>query len=204
MHIQANEARLSPVYGAGGEYLVALLIFVVTLLIYLVSPVVTSSDAKFAMHVALSFYKGLHGDSTPWLPAIHATKQYQLYGFPLQLVTAKTGISSEYPIGTPLMVVPYVAVNDALGGHIIGSLEQNIAPWHDHIAASVISAAAVAVLYFACDGARRASRAPCWPQRPSPFAPPCGQPPAAGCGSMARSFSVSRWPSSFCRASLSG
>ena len=149
MHIQANEARLSPVYGAGGEYLVALLIFVVTLLIYLVSPVVTSSDAKFAMHVALSFYKGLHGELTPWLPAIHATKQYQLYGFPLQLVTTGTGIYSQYPIGTPLMVVPYVAANDALGGHLIGSLEQNIAPWHDHIAASVISAAAVAVLYLA-------------------------------------------------------
>jgi hypothetical protein len=139
--------RLSDRGLSRSEYLVAL--FAVALLIYLISPVVTSSDAKFAMHVALSLYKGRPGELTPWLPAIHATKQYQLYGFPYQLVTTAAGIYSLYPIGAPLMVVTYVAANDGLGGHLISSLEQNIAPWHDHIAASIISAAAIAVLYLA-------------------------------------------------------
>jgi hypothetical protein len=40
----------------------------VALLIYIVSPVATTSDAKFAMHVALSLYKGLHGELTPLAP----------------------------------------------------------------------------------------------------------------------------------------
>ncbi len=103
---------------------VAALIVVVTFLIYLVSPIVTSSDAMFAMHVAASFYKGLHGEVSTWLPAIKATSAYQLVGgLPYQLVTTPTGIYSQYPIGTPLMVVPYVALNDALGGNLLASLE---------------------------------------------------------------------------------
>ncbi len=133
-----------------GELGVGALIVVVTFLIYLVSPIVISSDAMFAMHVAASFYKGLHGEVSAWLPAIKATSAYQLVGgLPYQLVTTPTGIYSQYPIGTPLMVVPYVALNDALGGNLLPSLEHNIVPWHDHIAASLISAAAVAVLYLA-------------------------------------------------------
>jgi len=40
----------------------------VALLIDIVSPVATTSDAKFAMHVALSLYKGLHGELTPLAP----------------------------------------------------------------------------------------------------------------------------------------
>jgi hypothetical protein len=132
---------------AWGEFAVATLIFIVALLIYIVSPVATTSDAKFAMHVALSFYKGLQGELTPWLPAIRA--QYPLGELPYHLTTTATGIYSVYPIGTPLMAVPYVAANDALGGHLIRDLEQNIAPWHDHFAASAISAAAAAMLYLA-------------------------------------------------------
>ena len=107
---------------AWGEFAVATLIFIVALLIYIVSPVATTSDAKFAMHVALSFYKGLQGELTPWLPAIRA--QYPLGELPYHLTTTATGIYSVYPIGTPLMAVPYVAANDALGGHLIRALEQ--------------------------------------------------------------------------------
>jgi hypothetical protein len=145
--VRATERRHLPADVAWGEFAVAVLIFVVALLIYLVSPIATTSDAKFEMHVALSFYKGLHGELAPWLPAIRA--QYPLDGLPYHLTTTATGIYSVYPIGTPLMVVPYIAADDALGGHLMSELGQNIAPWHDHFAASTISAAAVAVLYLA-------------------------------------------------------
>ncbi len=147
--LRATERRHLPADVAWGEFAVAALIFSVALLIYLASPVVTTSDAMFAMHVAASFYNGLHGEVSAWLPAIHATAAYRQYGFPYQLVTTPTGIYSKYPIGTPLMVVPYVALNDALGGHLLSDLGQNIAPWHDHFAASAMSAAAAAVLYLA-------------------------------------------------------
>jgi hypothetical protein len=40
----------------------------VALLIYIVSPVATTSDAKFAMHVALACMAA----SRPWLPAARA------------------------------------------------------------------------------------------------------------------------------------
>ena len=124
--MRATERRHWLADVAWGEFAVAALIFIVALLIYIVSPVATTSDAKFAMHVALSFYKGLHGELTPWLPAIRA--QYPLGELPYHLTTTATGIYSVYPVGTPLMVVPYVAANDALGGHLISDLEQNIAP----------------------------------------------------------------------------
>jgi hypothetical protein len=132
-----------------GELAIALFIFIVTCLIYLVSPVVTSSDAMFAMHVGASFYKGLYGDVSQWLPAIKAAHTGQDTPLPYQLAATATGLFSVYPIGTPLMVVPYVAANELIGGHLLANLEQNIAPWHDHIAAAVISAAAVAILYLA-------------------------------------------------------
>jgi hypothetical protein len=109
---------------AWGEFATAAVIFIVTLLIYLVSPVVTSSKAAPGPVIA--------GQDLPY-----------------QLVRTATGIYSLYPVGTPLMVVPYVAFNDAIGSHLLASLERNVAPWHDHIAASVISAAAVALLYLA-------------------------------------------------------
>ncbi len=134
-----------------GDRATAATIFIVALLIYLVSPVVTSSDAMFAMHVAASFYKGLYGDVSAWLPAIRAAPVPLIVGhdLPYQLVWTASGIYSVYPAGTPLMVVPYVALNDAIGGHLLASLECNVAPWHDHIAASFISAAAVALFYLA-------------------------------------------------------
>ncbi len=73
-----NEARRTPGYARGANSPSPLLIFIVALLIYVVSPVVTSSDAMFAMHVAASFYKGLHGELSPWLPAIKAAPRFSL------------------------------------------------------------------------------------------------------------------------------
>ncbi|MGA7545483.1 MAG: hypothetical protein WBW08_06610, partial [Methyloceanibacter sp.] len=87
----------APAGSAWADWATAAAIFIVTLLIYLVSPVVTSSDAMFAMHVAASFYNGLHGEVSAWLPAIHATAAYRQYGLPYQLVTTPTGIYSKYP-----------------------------------------------------------------------------------------------------------
>jgi hypothetical protein len=134
---------------AAGELLVAALIFVVTLLLYLVSPVVTSSDGMFALHIAASLSKGLHGELSSWKAAIDAAPAWRIDGFPYQLVRTPGGIYSYFPIGTPLLAVPYVAVNAALGGHLLDTLDRSIAPWHDHIVASLISAAAAPVLYLA-------------------------------------------------------
>ena len=131
-----------------GEFAVAALIFVVALLIYVVSPITTSSDAMFAMHVAASFYKGLFGELSPWLPVMKPAPAFQMNGMPYQIAITATGVYSHFPIGTPLLAVPYFPPTKrwaAIGRHP----DHSIAPWHDHFAASAISAAAVPMLYLA-------------------------------------------------------
>jgi len=83
--------------------LLSVALFAFLLAVFAASPVITSTDSRWAIHTAMSFAKGHGGDLTEYLPIVAQQKFYSIEfpdGWP----------RTRYPIGTALLVMPAVVV----------------------------------------------------------------------------------------------
>ncbi len=120
---------------------VSLLIFLLTLILFVVSTVKTSSDSRYSIHTAQSFLNGHWGDLSEYLPLIEKDQHYSI-----EFRDNKP--RSTYPIGASLTALPIVAAVDAISPGWEAKLKKH-APVQkaEKIIASIIGALA-AVIFF--------------------------------------------------------
>ena len=126
----------------GAAIALSLGIFSILMAIYVLSPMITSTDSRWSVHTALSFAKGHGGDLTEYLPIIEKEHNYAIHhpdGRP----------HTRYPIGTSLLVAPAVGIYAILQPQWAAGLRTGIPIRTELILASAIGAAAAVIFFWA-------------------------------------------------------
>jgi len=116
-------------------------LFAFLLAVYAASPVITSTDSRWAIHTAMSFAKGHGGDLTEYLPIVAKQDFYSIEypdGRP----------RTRYPIGTSLMIMPAVVVAGWLRPQWAEGLRYGVPRRTEQFIASIVGAAAGVVFYW--------------------------------------------------------
>ena len=116
-------------------------LFAFLLAVYAASPVITSTDSRWAIHTAMSFAKGHGGDLTEYLPIVAKQDFYSIEypdGRP----------RTRYPIGTSLMIMPAVVVAGWLRPQWTKGLPYGVPRRTEQFIASIVGAAAGVVFYW--------------------------------------------------------
>ncbi len=121
--------------------LLSVALFAFLLAVFAASPVITSTDSRWAIHTAMSFAKGHGGDLTEYLPIVAQQKFYSIEfpdGWP----------RTRYPIGTALLVMPAVVVAAWLRPDWARGLSTGMPVRTEQFIASIVGAAAGLVFYW--------------------------------------------------------
>ena len=112
------------------------------LAIYVASPVKTSADSRWSIHIAASFIDGQAGRLNAYAPAIKANANYAIEyhdGNPYGL----------FPIGTSLISIPLVYIAERLSPGLDAYLSQHIPEAFEGLIASLYGAAAGTLFFWA-------------------------------------------------------
>ena len=121
--------------------LLSLALFAFLLAVFAASPVITSTDSRWAIHTAMSFAKGHGGDLTDYLPIV---AQQGFYSIEYPDGRPRT----RYPIGTALIAMPAVVVIAWLRPQWAAGLPYAIPAKTEQFIASIVGAAAGVVFYW--------------------------------------------------------
>ncbi len=134
-------AQVPTIRARFGTPILSVALFVFLLAVFGASPVITSTDSRWAIHTAMSFAKGHGGDLTAYLPIIAKQEFYSIEypdGRP----------RTRYPIGTALLALPAVVVIGWLRPQWAAGLPNGMPVKTEKFIGSIVGAAAGVVFYW--------------------------------------------------------
>jgi hypothetical protein len=125
---------------ARGDGLIAVVLLAVVMAVYVASPTRQHFDSRYAIHTAISLLRGHLGDLTGMGDFDPAS--YTVIAIDGRWVTG-------YPLGVPLLLVPIVALLALVAPDTLAFIEASNSLGAHKVFASLITTAAVAVMYYA-------------------------------------------------------